>query len=304
KIEFIFSKNNYLARPKQKKTMPYIVITGASTGIGRKTTEYLIERGYFVFGSVRKKEDADRLEQTFGDQFKALIFDVRDNDAIQHSADLVRQTIGEENLAGLINNAGVAIFGPLQHIPISEFETQFDINVFGILRVTQAFLPLLGADRTRTGKPGKIINISSVSGIFTNPLLVPYCASKHAVESLTDGLRRELLIYGIDAISVRPGPVKTEIWPKALSADAPYMDTEYGPILASMNKLITKTEQNAIDAAKVAALIHKILTKKRPKTKYIIMRNSLPVRFIRLLPSRWVDAIFGKQMKKILARKR
>lgn len=282
--------------------MEYILITGASTGIGYETAKHLIRSGYFVFGSVRKQEDAQRLENELGEHFKALIFDVRDEKAIANARNEVQSILKNNNLKGLINNAGIVVFGPLQHIPMEEFENQIDINVFGVLKVTQAFLPLLGADKSRTGKPGKIINISSVSGTFTNPFLVPYCVSKFALESLTDGLRRELLIYGIDAISIRPGPIKTPIWEKAQVIDNQYDNTIYGPVLKSTNKMISKIEQNAIPPIKVAKLIQKILVQNKPKTKYIIMRNSLPVRIIRMLPSRWVDGIFKRQMKKFFGK--
>lgn len=280
--------------------MQYILITGASTGIGYTTTKYLIQHGYFVFGSVRKAADAQRLENEFGERFKALLFDVKDEDAIQKSKTAVEDILGSNNLTALINNAGIVVFGPLQHLPFEEFQNQFEVNVFGVLRVTQAFLPLLGADKKRKGSPGKIINISSVSGTFTNPFLVPYCASKFALESLTDGLRRELLIYGIDAISIQPGPIKTPIWTKAKLPDNQYDNTDYDPVLKGTDKMIAKTERNAIDPINIAQLIHKILRKRKPKTKYIIMRNSLPIRFVRLLPDRWVDKIFKIQINKIL----
>ena len=234
--------------------MEYILITGASTGIGYATAQHLIQNGYFVFGSVRKQEDAQKLETDFKVNFKALIFDVADSEAIHNAKVEVEKIIGDNNLKGLINNAGIVAHGPLQHIPMEEFKYQFEVNVFGILRVTQAFLPLLGASQERKSKPGKIINISSVSGIFTTPFIVPYCASKASVESLTDGLRRELLMFGIDAISIRPGPIKTPIWKKAISTNNRYSETDYGAIYEKTNKLISKTEANAIPPIKVAKL--------------------------------------------------
>lgn len=282
--------------------MKYILLTGASTGIGYETSKFLIQNGYFVFGSVRKTEDAQRLEKDFGQNFKALIFDVRDTVQIAKAKTEVQEIIGTNYLAGLINNAGIVVFGPIQHLPIEEFENQMAVNVSGVLKVTQAFLPLLGAQLPKVEKPGKIINISSVSGLFTNPFLIPYCASKHALEAITDGMRREFLLYGIDAISIQPGPIKTPIWDKASMDDNPYNSTNYAPLMAQTNKLIAKTAKNGLEPIVLAKLIHKVLKKRRPKTHYIVMKNSLPMKLVRMMPSRWVDNIFKKQMQKALNR--
>ncbi len=278
--------------------MKYILITGASTGIGYETTQFLIQQGYFIFGSVRKEADALRLEAEFNENFKALIFDVRNEEQIAEAKLEVENILSGKYLSGLINNAGIVVFGPIQHLPLEEFETQMAVNVTGVLKVTQAFLPLLGAQLPKISNPGKIINISSVSGLFTNPFLVPYCASKHALEAITDGLRRELLIYGIDVISVQPGPIKTPIWEKASMEDNPYDSTNYGPLLAQTNKLIAKTAKRGLEPMVLAKLIYKILLKKRPKTHYIVIKNSLPIRIAKLLPVRWVDNIFKRQMMK------
>jgi len=278
--------------------MKYVLITGASTGIGYATASYLIEKGYFVFGSVRRQEDASRLSNELGTNFRALIFDVREEEAIEKARQEVTQIVGEGGLAGLINNAGIVVHGPLKHLPVKEFERQFEVNVFGVLKVTQAFLSLLGAKNPNKAASGKIINISSVSALFTNPFLVPYCASKAALESITDGLRRELLIYGIDVISIQPGPVKTAIWEKAGSGEKDYEETDYGSVMRQTNKLIAKAEARAIDAKVPAKLIHKILVLKHPKTRYILANNRLQIMLSRILPDRWIDGFFKKMMNR------
>jgi NAD(P)-dependent dehydrogenase (short-subunit alcohol dehydrogenase family) len=191
--------------------MKYYLITGASSGIGYATCQTLIKQGHFVFGSVRKESDAARLQQAFGNNFQALIFDVCDEKGVQDAVVAIAKVVGKNGLAGLVNNAGIVVYGPINELELSEFKRQMDVNVYGLLRVTKAFLPLLGAQHPQIFKPGKIVNISSVSGIFTTPFLVPYCVSKKAVEVITDGLRMELLPYGIDVVSILPGPVKTSI---------------------------------------------------------------------------------------------
>ncbi len=277
--------------------MKYVLITGASTGIGFATAGFLIEKGYFVFGSVRQLEDASRLSEKFGKNFKPLVFDVRDVSSIEKARKEVAKVVGENGLAGLINNAGIVVYGPLKHLPMKYFERQFEVNVFGVLKVTQAFLPLLGAKQPHKAAPGKIINISSVSALFTNPFLVPYCASKAALESITDGLRRELLIYGIDVISILPGPVNTPIWKKAGMRGNGYEETDYKAMMRQSGKLIAKAEARSIDAEILAKLIHKILVLKHPKTRYILANNRFQIMLSRILPDRWIDSIFKKMMK-------
>jgi NAD(P)-dependent dehydrogenase (short-subunit alcohol dehydrogenase family) len=194
--------------------MPSVVITGASTGIGHATAKLLLARGFRVFGSVRKQADADRLKSEFGANFTPLLFDVTDQAAVLAAAGEVRTALKGETLAGLVNNAGVAVAGPVLELAADDFRRQMEINVIGPVIATQAFGPLLGADRSLKGKPGRIVMISSVAGKNGNPLSAPYCASKHAIEGLSESLRRELMLFGIDVIIVAPGAVKTPIWSK------------------------------------------------------------------------------------------
>ena len=279
--------------------MKYILITGVSTGIGHDATRYLLDEGYFVFGSVRKQADADRLQQEFGERFQPLIFDVSDNDAIQKAVPLVEKKVGSEGLAGLINNAGIAYGGPLQHIPMEEFEHQFEVNVFGVMRVTQAFLPLLGAKESVTHPPGKIINISSVSGIFTVPFVGAYCSSKFALESLSDALRRELLMFGIDVIVLQPGPVQTPIWAKAKANDNRYENTAYAKVFNKLDRLIGGAEKRALPVAVISKRIHQVLKAKRPQTRYILHSNKFGTWFISKLPDRIVDYFIKRGLRKV-----
>src|SRR5712672_3858110 len=214
-------------------TMQSVVITGASTGIGWATAKMLLDRGFRVFGSVRKQADADRLKSQFGANFTPLVFGVTDEAAVLAAAREVRSALEGETLAGLVNNAGIAVAGPVLGLSADEFRRQMDVNVIGPIIATQAFGPLLGADRSLTGPPGRIVMISSVAGRNGNPLSPAYSASKHAIEGLSDSLRRELMLFGIDVIIVAPGPVKTPIWSKGQQAvdTSRYQNSPYLPAL-------------------------------------------------------------------------
>jgi short-subunit dehydrogenase len=280
----------------------YIIVTGVSTGIGRAVVEHFLKKGDYVFGSVRKETDAEQLKLELGDRFEPLIFDVRDDVAIKKAAEIVEKRVGTEGVALLVNNAGIAVFGPLQHLNIEEYQTQFDINVFGVQRVTQAFLPLLGASlTTEMLKKGMIINISSISSMITTPFLGPYSASKIALEYWSDSLRRELSIYGIRVVNVLPGPVKTEIWDKARAEINLYPKTDYAPLMLKTKSMIDKSEEIGLPASDVAVFIDKIFQKRYPLTRYIIAPNKWLVKFAALLPHHLVDKMLTNSYKKILA---
>ena len=189
--------------------MQSVVITGASTGIGWASAKLLLERGFRVFGSVRKQADADRLKAEFGANFIPLLFDVTDEAAVLAAAREVRAALNGETLTGLVNNAGIAVAGPVLELAADEFRRQMEVNVIGPIIATQAFGPLLGSDASLKGR---IVMISSVAGRNGNPMSAAYSASKHAIEGLSESLRREMMLFGIDVIIVAPGAVKTPIW--------------------------------------------------------------------------------------------
>ena len=191
--------------------MKSVVITGASTGIGWAAAKVLLGHGFRVFGSVRKQADADRLTSEFGANFTPLLFDVTDEAQVRAAAREVRNALNGETLAGLVNNAGIAVAGPALELSVDDFRRQMDVNVVGPLIVTQAFGPLLGADTSLKGPRGRVVMISSVAGKNGNPLTGPYSASKHAIEGLSESLRRELMLFGVDVIVIAPGAVKTPI---------------------------------------------------------------------------------------------
>jgi short-subunit dehydrogenase len=290
-LHFLFIKTN---------NMKNIVVTGVSSGIGLAIAEIFLIKGFRVFGSVRTERDAERLKATLGEHFVPLIFDVKDNEAILKAADFVKKTVNTEGVALLVNNAGVAVTGPLQHIDNEEFIEQFNINVFGVQRVTQAFLPLMGATFNMDVPKGKIIQISSVSALISQPFVGPYCASKAALESYNDALRRELALFGIKVVSIQPGPVKTPIWDKARNNTNLYPETEYAPILKISKASIDHTEKQGVSAESVAQLAFDIFEKRNPKPRYMISSTNFVIKLIAALPTRWVDKIMAGQLKNAL----
>lgn len=274
------------------------VVTGVSSGIGRAICTQLISDGWQVFGSVRKEADAVAAQGALGDSFTPLVFDVTDGSAISAAAQQVSDVLAGRTLDGLVNNAGIAVAGPARYVPIDDLKTQFDVNVYGVVRTSQTFLPLLGADHDRTGKPGKIINISSLSGRFSVPFMSPYSMSKYAVEALSDAMRAELLLHGIDVVIVEPGPVKTPIFEKTEQLDfSRYENTEYATSLEKVIKSTQSLGDSGLEPEDIGNLIVEIFNNASPKTRYPILKNkfsrwTLP----RLLPTRMVDRALARRI--------
>ncbi len=278
--------------------MKSVVVTGASTGIGRATAKLLLDKGFRVFGSVRKQADADRLKSEFGANFTALLFDVTDEAAVLSAAREVRAALNGETLAGLVNNAGIAVAGPVLEISADQFRRQMDVNVIGPIIVTQAFGPLLGTDPSLRGPKGRIVMISSVAGKTGNPLTPAYSASKHAIEGLSESLRRELMLFGIDVIIVAPGPVKTPIWSKgqvAVDLDN-FKNSPYLPALQKVGAYMKHLDSIALPAERIAERIHDALTLPHPKVRYQIAPDPMRHFMMRWLPKRMVDRIIAKRL--------
>jgi NAD(P)-dependent dehydrogenase (short-subunit alcohol dehydrogenase family) len=251
--------------------MQSVVITGVSTGIGWATAKLLLTRGFRVFGSVRKPADADRLKSEFGANFTPLLFDVTDEAAVLAAARDVRAALNGETLTGLVNNAGIAVAGPLLQLAADEFRRQMDINVVGPIISTQAFGPLLGSDPSLKGPKGRIVMISSVAGKTGNPLASAYSASKHAIEGLSESLRREMMLFGIDVIIVAPGAVKTPIWSKTDDVDiSAYRNSPYAPALEKARQFTKRLSEIALPPEKIAEAIAEALTSPHPKVRYQI----------------------------------
>jgi NAD(P)-dependent dehydrogenase (short-subunit alcohol dehydrogenase family) len=277
--------------------MKSVVVTGSSTGIGWGAAKVLVKNGFRVFGSVRKDADGERLKKELGANFVPLKFDVTDEAAVNRAAEQVAAALGGETLAGLVNNAGIAVAGPLLYLKIDEFRHQIEVNLTGQLIVTQAFAPLLGADTSRKGKPGRIVMISSVGGKNANPFMGPYCASKFAVEGLSESLRREMMLFGIDVIVIAPGAVATPIWDKAEQVDVtPYANTPYAMQLDRIRTYMISNGPKGLKPEKLGRSIHHALTTARPKTRYTVTPDPIQNLMISILPKRMVDRMIGGRL--------
>jgi len=277
--------------------MRSVVVTGASTGIGWATAKLLLARGYRVFGSVRKAQDADRLSSEFGANFTPLLFDVTDEAAVRAAAGEVRTALGGETLAGLVNNAGIAVGGPALELAVDRFRRQFEVNVIGPIIATQAFAPLLGADPSLRGPKGRIVMISSVAGKSGNPMSSAYSASKHAIEGLSESLRRELMLFGIDVVIVAPGAVKTPIWDKSEEFDVSvYGNSPYFPAMQKIRAFIQQLAEGGLPAERIAEVVATALTSENPKTRYQITPDPMRHLITSVLPKRTVDKIIAKRL--------
>jgi NAD(P)-dependent dehydrogenase (short-subunit alcohol dehydrogenase family) len=277
--------------------MQSVVITGASTGIGWATAKLLVARGFRVFGSVRKQADADRLRSEFGANFTPLLFDVTDEAAVLAAAREVRAALGGETLTGLVNNAGIAVAGPVLELAADEFRRQMDVNVIGPIISTQAFGPLLGSDPSLKGPRGKIVMMSSVAGKSGNPLMSAYAASKFAIEGLSECLRREMMLFGIDVVIVAPGAVKTPIWAKAEEIDVSgYSNSPFFPALERIRKFMLQLGENGLPPEKIAEAIADILTSAHPKVRYQITPDPMRHLMTAVLPKRMVDKIIARRL--------
>jgi NAD(P)-dependent dehydrogenase (short-subunit alcohol dehydrogenase family) len=268
-----------------------VVISGASTGIGRTCALYLDQLGFEVFAGVRREEDGQALQAQASARLRPFFLEITRPADLARAAEQVTGAVGSQGLAGLVNNAGIALGGPLEFVDLAELRHQFEINVVGQVALTQAFLPLL-----RQGR-GRLINMSSISGRVAMPFFGPYSASKFALEALTDALRLELQPWGIAVISIQPGAIVTPIWSKSLAkADqaaaglSPEAHQLYGTRLARLRQAVQQTAQRGLPAEAVARTVATALTAKRPKTRYLVGLDAKMAAFaFKILPDRWRD---------------
>ena len=278
--------------------MKSIVITGTSTGIGYACSKHFIEQGYKVFGSVRNNYDAERISNELGNNFIPLIFDVTDETAVKESVKVVENHIGDQKLSGLINNAGLGVMGTIQSLTAEQFKYQFDVNVLGVFHCCQAYLDLLGADKNRKGDPGKIINISSISGEIGMPFMSAYNMSKFGLEGFSEGIRRELLMYGIDVVVIAPGPIKTPIWKKINQKDEVkrYDNSDFRESLARAMKMTDKMEQVGFEPIVIAERALSVIKNKKNNTRYRIDPTRMQNILLQLFPKRIADRMIAKRM--------
>jgi short-subunit dehydrogenase len=272
----------------------YVLITGASSGIGRACAEFLASKGFKVYAGARKQEDIKELNKI--ENITALEIDVTKQDTIEKAIEYIKNK--KTGLNAVINNAGIARAGPLMDLPVEDLQKQFDVNLFGIHRITKAVFPLLLESK------GKIIMISSDSGFFATPFFGPYCSSKFAVEGYSDSLRRELLIFGVKVVIIEPGRVNTSIWEKGEELLKLLLEKLKGSIFEKIavevgKYAIEKGKTEGLNPREIAKVIHKILLIKEPKTRYLIAPDKMRYRLIKILPDKTIDKKFEKEFKKI-----
>ncbi len=275
--------------------MKQVVITGVSTGIGEATAKVLVNHGFRVFGSVRKTTDASRLQRELGEMFVPLLFDVTDEPAVLAEAARVSQILQAEKLAGLVNNAGIEVAGPLAHLATEQFRHQLEVNLLGPFIVTKAFLPLLGTDPARKGTPGRIVNVSSTSARIAGPFTGAYAASKFGLEGFSDSLRRELILFGIDVIIIRPGAVVTPIWQKSAGLTERFLETPFEEALAKFEHYAAREAVDGFSSAVIGNAIYRALTTKHPQARSAVVPSPLKNWIIpRLIPIRTLDKLIAQ----------
>jgi NAD(P)-dependent dehydrogenase (short-subunit alcohol dehydrogenase family) len=272
-----------------------VLVTGASTGIGRATALHLDAAGWRVFAGVRREEDAVALREAGSDRLAPLILDVTAADQIAAVAERIDAEVGEAGLDGLVNNAGIGVMGPLETVPLGDFRRQIDVNLTGQVAVTQAMLPLI---RRATGR---VVFVSSAGGRMALPFGGPYHAAKFGLEAVADSLRQELRPWGIEVAVIEPGSIDTPIWERAvrsyeeMAARAPAAQEElYGKRLAKLQEGARKTAARGIPAEKVAEAIADALTARRPRTRRRVgLDANGQVLLRRLLPDRALDRLLA-----------
>src|SRR4030095_12191795 len=230
----------------------FILITGASTGIGESSCKILAESGYDVLACVRNDADANRLVDSLGSRIRPLIMDVTDELSILNARNKAEGLLGEDPLVAIVNNAGIAISGAVLYVPVEEWKRQLDVNVLGVIRSIQAFFPLLKTIKHPSDNHSRrIINISSVSGLFASPFVGPYASSKYALEALSDSLRRELYMYDIQVVLIEPGNIITPLWEKVRETSS-FSGPEYDSIVTFKDRVIENNLLESLPAEKVA----------------------------------------------------
>jgi NAD(P)-dependent dehydrogenase (short-subunit alcohol dehydrogenase family) len=275
-----------------------VLITGASTGIGRASVLRMDAEGWRVFASVRREDDAEELRRAASERVEPLLLDVTDSEQIAAAAKRVGTEVGAAGLAGLVNNAGVAVMAPLETIPIEDLRHQLEVNLISQVAVTQAMLPLI-----RTAR-GRIVFLSSIGGRMALPFGAPYHASKYGIEAVTDCLRQELRPWGIEVVAIEPGSIDTPIWERGEKrADAaaekapPAQEALYGEQIESFRGAVRRTAERGIPPTKVADAICHALTARRPRTRYLVGADARGQALLgRLLPSRVMDRIIARAM--------
>jgi NAD(P)-dependent dehydrogenase (short-subunit alcohol dehydrogenase family) len=273
-----------------------VLVTGATAGIGRETALHLARLGHRVFATGRKVDVLAELEKEAGElPLETFPLDVTDADSIAAAREAVQERTDGYGLDMLVNNAGFGFMAPMEIVTGDDMRVQFATNVFGLVEVTQAFLPQM-----RARGAGKVVNVSSVAGRIALPMQGVYCATKHAVEALTDALRAEVRSFGVYVSLVEPGPIRTNFETTVTSTVDKYhaLDEAYAPAAASYLNVTGKSYKSAPGPACIAKTVARILRKRRPGARYVSPRmNILGIWLMGLFPTRLKDWVARKLLK-------
>ncbi|MDX6604225.1 MAG: hypothetical protein QOF23_734 [Solirubrobacterales bacterium] len=274
--------------------MRSVLITGASTGIGRATALHLDAAGWRVFAGVRQESDAEALRDAASDRLAPVSLDVTDPGQIAAAAARIGAEV-ETGLDGLVNNAGVAVPSPLETIPIDDFRRQIEVNLVGQVAVTQAMLPAIRRAR------GRIVFISSIGGRISFPLTGAYHAAKFGIEAVGDAWRQELKPWEIAVSIIEPGSIDTPIWERGertadeLGSRSPRREVLYGRVIENYRKVIRDTADRGIPPQKVARAIEHALSSAHPRSRYLVGLDArLQARLKPLIPTPVFDRLVAR----------
>ena len=271
-----------------------ILITGCSTGLGFAAARIFAESGYRVIATVRTEDDATRVQAEGKGWIHAVICDVTVAEQVAALPGRVRDITGDGLLDGLINNAGMMLEpGPFEFQKMDNIRAQFDVNLFGMMAVTQVLLPLLGTAEPAGGHPGRIINLSSIEGKVASPFISAYAATKHAIEGFSASLRRELRLFGIKVIIMAPGGIKTEMWRKNTFPVEPVLGTPYEESFGKLSHLLKDMENESATADEIALFLVRVFETPRPKARYAHSKALMDGAWTILIPALWYDAVLG-----------
>lgn len=276
--------------------MRTVLVTGASTGIGRATALRLDGFGWKVFAGVRKPEDAESLRREASERLTPVFLDVTDPEQIAAAAAQIERE-SPDGLDGLVNNAGVAVPGPLETIPLDDLRHQLEVNLVAYVAVTQALLPAIRRAE------GRIVFLASIGGRVAFPFGGPYHASKFATEAIGDVFRQELRPWGIEVAIIEPGSIDTPIWERGqrkaedVEAKSPQTNLLYGAAIEKFKQVIEDTAERGIPPEKVAKAIAHALESGRPRTRYLVgLDAKLQAKLKPLIPTRLLDRIVARQL--------
>ena len=271
--------------------MDAVLTTGASKGIGFDAARLLAQKGYRSLGTVRREADAVRLREA---GIEPVLMDVTDSGSISRAAGEVERLLTGTSLRALVNNAGVPAAGPIELADLDEARALFEVNFFGALAVTQAFLPLLRSSR------GRVINLSSVSGRFTFPFAGIYAASKYALEAASDALRRELATAGVDVILIEPGSIQTPIWDHVASIDMnQYRDTPYERLMPAVQESAVRGGREGLPVDRVSKAVYRAVTDRHPPVRIPVVESRPRWCLQRMLPARLGDRLIGRLLARV-----